>query len=1163
MLRRALLALAALSWIAGALPARAAETVEVRAGEHAEGYARIAVEWPAPVAFEAKLAGETLTIHFARAFTAQLAPLTGKLNDYVTSVGQSADGTSIVARLKRPVEVKTETVNGRIATIDLVAPSPAPADKHPPKPEGKTGEGKAATAKTATADTKAKKAEPNEAVADKASQAAGKPINLLTPTAASAPKPAAPTQAVPARAAESVEVRGAEHENGYARIAVEWPAPVTFETKLDGETLTIRFSRAFKASLAPLVRDLKHYVAHAEQSADGTSIIAKLKRPVEVKTSTVNGKIAAIDLVAHDAATQAKSAPKRDDAKPQKREPAKSVTREAKKDETPKPAAKIAEAPKIPITVTPPAAPAEPAPGATASTAAGDRQTVMSLTPILASNSDRTASLRFDWPMPTGAAIYRRGGAIWIVFAAPTTLDLAGLRNAKQTAIQAIDQVRAEGATAVRLVAADGVNPSVRRAGNSWIIDLKRQDAVANSPIVVDPRPIPPSPLVELHVHGAGMPLHLHDPVLGDRLTIVPVGDLGRGIDATHDFVDFRLLPSVQGIVIRPNSDDLDVQAKTDAVDITRPHGLVLSDERDRLMARAGPDRHRIFDFASWRGPANQSYSDRRSALDRAIATAQPGARTRPRLDLAHFYFANLFGPETLSVLAQISRDDPQTAAEPSFHALEGAACLLSDNDDCAAKELGQASFDKEPEISLWRASYAAKKGDWPTAARDFLEGVSFLNTYPKALRDRMALQAAETMIESDRASAATPLLDQVFNDNADDRDVAMATYLRGRVEQQLGRLQPALDLWTKVASMGDRKARARALYAKAMALYEAKQASRIETINALDALRFAWRGDNFEFTLLRRLGELKLQENDSEGGLDALHLAATYFPDYPAAKDVTKEAADAFTDLFVGKSADDMPPVKALALYDQFHDLVPTGEQHDAIVKKLVDRLVSVDLLDRAAGLLEDQVKNHLSGIDKARGATQLALLRLMNHQPEAAIAALDLDVGTGLTPDLARQRQELRARALLDLSRAPEALAMLANDNSRDAYRLRADIYWRQRDWKNAANVFALLAGQPPAKGSLDAETAKLVLSWAAALTLEGDQKGLAKLREDFGAAMVGTPAATAFSVIADDNNAAAAAGGTPNQIADRVAQIGTLQNFMAAYKQRLANDKLSAIN
>jgi hypothetical protein len=1178
MIRRLLLVLAALSGVAAGLPAVAAETVQLRANEHAEGYARIAVEWPAPVAFEAKVDGETLTIHFARTFTAQLSPLAGKLGDYVSSIGQSADGTSIVARLKRPVELKTATVNGRIATIDLVARSPAPVDEHPAKPEvkleAKPSTDKAPPAKTEAAEATPQKAGPDEADASKAPdetlRAVGQPVNLLTQAATSSAKPTTPAPSAPtpaARAPESVEVRGAEHPDGFARIAVEWPSPVTFETKLDGETLTIHFPRAFKARLAPLAKELGHYVARASQSPDGMSIIARLKRPVEIKTSTVNEKIAAIDLVARKTAATVKPAPKREDAKALKPEPPRAEAHEAKdakkKDEAPKPEPKIAEIPKAPLAVVPPAMPPMPAPSAPAPNSTGDAETVVSLRPSVVANSERSASLRFDWPMPVGAAVYRRGGAIWIVFAAPTALELDGVRAAKQSAIEAIDQIKAEGATAVRLVTADGVNPSVRRAGNSWIVDLKRQDAATDAPIVVDPRPMPPSPLVELHVQGAGIQLHLRDPMVGDRLTIVPVGDLGRGIDATRDFVDFRLLPSVQGIVIRPNSDDLEVQVKDDAVDVTRPHGLVLSDEHDRLLARSGPNRHRVFDFAEWLGPRNQTYFDRRSALDRAIAAAAPGARTRPRLDLAHFYFAHLFGPETLSVLAQISRDDPKAAAEASFHALKGAACLLSDIDECTSKELGQDNFDKEPEISLWRGAYAARKGDWPAAARDFLDGVGFLNTYPKALRDRFALQAAETMIEGDRASAATPLLDLVSADGPDERDQAMALYLRGRVDQQLGQLQPALDLWTKVAAMTDRKARARALYAKAMALYEAKQASRVETIKALDALRFSWRGDIFEFTLLRRLGELKLQENDSEGGLDALHLAAAYFPDYPATKDVTKEAADAFADLFIGKSSDDMPPVKALALYDEFHDLIPSGERHDAIVKKLVDRLVSVDLLERAAGLLEDQAKHHLSGIDKARAATQLALLRLMNHQPEAAIAALDIELGSGIPPDLARQRQELRARALLDMSRAPEALAMLANDNSRDAYRLRADIYWRQHDWKNAVKVFALLAGEPPAKGPLDAETARLVLSWAAVLTLEGEQKALAKLRSEFGAAMTGTAAAAAFNVIADDNNAAAAAGGTPNQIADRVAQIGALQNFMAAYKQRLANDKLSAIN
>jgi len=75
---------------------------------------------------------------------------------------------------------------------------------------------------------------------------------------------------------------------------------------------------------------------------------------------------------------------------------------------------------------------------------------------------------------------------------------------------------------------------------------------------------------------------------------------------------------------------------------------------------------------------------------------------------------------------------------------------------------------------------------------------------------------------------------------------------------------------------------------------------------------------------------------------------------------------------------------------------------------------------LDRAASLLDDQVKNRSQGRDKApRDAARL--LRLMNRQPDQAIAALDIDVGQGLDADLTRQRLELRARALVDSAKRP----------------------------------------------------------------------------------------------------------------------------------------------
>src|SRR6185312_6164994 len=99
--RRLLLALVLTLTTGALLPARAAETVGVRAAEHGKaGFGRIAFDWPAPVTFDAKIDGETLTVHFARPFTAKLGAVTSQLDGYVSAIRIGDDGASIVARLK-------------------------------------------------------------------------------------------------------------------------------------------------------------------------------------------------------------------------------------------------------------------------------------------------------------------------------------------------------------------------------------------------------------------------------------------------------------------------------------------------------------------------------------------------------------------------------------------------------------------------------------------------------------------------------------------------------------------------------------------------------------------------------------------------------------------------------------------------------------------------------------------------------------------------------------------------------------------------------------------------------------------------------------------------------------------------------------------------------
>jgi hypothetical protein len=1167
MASRCRFVLAVLAVLLLAVPALA-DQVQIRVATH-EGYARIAFDWPKAVGYETHLDGTTLTIHFDRPLSAPLDMLPSGLKEYIASAKAADDGKSVVVELRRPMDVKAFTVRQTIVAIDIsTLAAPATAG---PKPDAKPPEEK--TADAAKPDSAAKPAAPKpemrqadaasaeKPAADKPSDAKGADDQRKAETA----KPA-PQRSV----AVGVSVKKIK---GGTRVAFRWPERVDYDFAAKDGAARLTFKAPGTIDPARLAAAMPELAPKVAAQDGGPSVVLTVPDGVSI-TPLRDGNDVVVEIIGKPKKVETAAEPP---ARRQK-EPAKEVTapamlapaavaegapaKGAKKKETP---AKQSAASKDAKTKETSARDAAKDAGNrdVAATDALPPAPVKSAATIdvrFSADGD-TSSLRFDWPMATGAAVYRRGSAIWIVFSAPTRLELSEPRAHGQQVFRSLDQLALSEATVLRLVARDGLNPSVRRVGTSWIVDLKTQPVQTDAPIVFEARPTASPPDVEVRVKQAGAPLRLHDPDVGDSLIVVPVADIGRGVDALQGFIDFRALPSVQGVVIHPAADDLVVRADADGVEITRPTGLTLSSERDRLLGRSLDNSHRLFDFEAWRG-SDDDFLKRRSLLERAVVSAPAASRSRPRLDLARFYFASQFGAEALGVLDAIARDDPETAAAPNVRALRGAACLLAHDLHCAADDLSLHAFDKDPEAALWRGSLAAEMGAWDQASADFSNNAGLLRAYPKTLRDRFLLQAAEAELNTDQADVAKPLIEMVQEDHPDTGDDAMATYLGGRVEQAAGHLDAALQDWRKAAATNDRPSRARALYSTALAQLDAGKASKEDTIKALDAMRFSWRGDAFEFALLRRLGDLKLDAGDYRNGLAALREAEANFPDNPASKQIDQEITDRFAQVFLGKEAEDVPPLKALALYDEFHDVEPPGDRSDAIVRKLVDRLVAVDLLDRAAALLQEQVDHRLTGKDKARVATQLALLHLLDHDPDAALKALDIDVGHDLAPELARQRQQLRARADLDLGKPDEALSILAGDTTRDADRLRADVYWRGRNWPEAVKIFAHLAPELGADGKLEGDAEHLVLSWAAALALAGDQAGLGKLVETYGKAMDGTPSAKIFHVIADDTTAPNTVT-DPRQIASQVAQIGELQSFMASYRQRLAAEKLSAIN
>jgi hypothetical protein len=94
--------------------------------------------------------------------------------------------------------------------------------------------------------------------------------------------------------------------------------------------------------------------------------------------------------------------------------------------------------------------------------------------------------------------------------------------------------------------------------------------------------------------------------------------------------------------------------------------------------------------------------------------------------------------------------------------------------------------------------------------------------------------------------------------------------------------------------------------------------------------------------------------------------------------------------------------------------------------------------------------------------------MVYLMNRKPERAIAALRTTRIADLAGEIRQQRLLLEARAQTDIGRHDLALDIISNVGGREAIRLRSDIYWASRRWRD-----------PPSRSNCSMATAGAISS------------------------------------------------------------------------------------
>ncbi|MGJ5181357.1 tetratricopeptide repeat protein [Bradyrhizobium oligotrophicum] len=836
------------------------------------------------------------------------------------------------------------------------------------------------------------------------------------------------------------------------------------------------------------------------------------------------------------AAEAAKSEPAK--SEPAKSEPAKS---EPAKPEAPKPEVATSEAAKPEAAKPEAAKPAEkPANGAATLEALRDSEGLR---------------LTFGFGQVTPAALFRRGDTVWMVFDSTKPVDVEPIRAKGGAIIGEVNRMPLDNGQAIRIRLNRPQMHSLgsEDGGRSWTLSFADKGQAIQQPLMVMRNVTDPAlanVMVPLANPGAGLLHRLTDPDAGDTLLVVTAPPPIRGFIKRQDLVDLSLLDSVHGIAVRPNSEDIAVEIAPDKVILGRPGGLTLSSigfSPERAPTAVRP----MFDIDEWQQNQAQPFVSRQDLLIKAAASAEPERRAQARLALARFYMARGMYPEARGITnLMISDGDPRTD-ETAMLMIHAVASILMGRPDQGLKDLGNSSIGNNFDSQMWKGLAYARQGKFADA-REKLKNVEFaIASLPLDLQRIVIADAMKSALEiKDFAGAAKRRaeLDVIGVPPDMKPDVAV---LRGRLAEAMAQEKDALDEYRSAINSNDRLAAAEAKLFEIKLLQKRGEIKPADALKELETLQAIWRGDAIEVQALQMMSQLYEEAGRYADSLEAARMATRLMPNSDMARQAQDNAQRLFSQLFLNGKADEMPPVDALSIFYGFRELTPIGRRGDEMIRKLADRLVGIDLLDQAAELLQYQVDHRLEGAARAQVAARLAMVYLTNRKPDRAIEALRSTRIADLSGELRQQRLLLEARANSDIGRHDLGLDIITNVGGREAIRLRSDIYWASRRWREASEQIELYYGDRwrdfrPLNPAERGDILRAVVGYA----LADDAIGLARFREKYAPLMTGEADKIAFDVASKPASGSSAEFA---QIAKMAASVDTLDGFLRDMKAR----------
>lgn len=764
--------------------------------------------------------------------------------------------------------------------------------------------------------------------------------------------------------------------------------------------------------------------------------------------------------------------------------------------------------------------------------------------------------LRVTFPIQvaTAAAAFRRGDTVWLVFDTPKPIDVEAIRTKGGAMIGEVGRIPLDKGQAVRIrltrpLVYSLASEEVGKETN-WLLTLA--DKIQSTPLpLMMSRNITDPALANIAIPFAN-PGQLHkltDPDAGDMLYVVTGQRPVRGFIKRQDLVDLSLLESAHGIAIRPNSDEVGVEVGADKVILGKKGGLTLSPV-DISAERAPTAVRPVFSPEAWRKGQSENFMARQNELMTAISAVEPALRSLPRLDLAQFYMSRAMYYEAKAV-TDVMLTDPLNKEESGALIIHAIASILIGRPAQGLKDLANPVIGNSHDSQLWKALAFARQGKWADAREKFKNVEFAIASLPLDIQRIVTMDAMRASLEVKDYAGASKRRSELEVVGVSPEAGPGFAVLRGRLAEALGHDKDALDDYRFAAASADRPAAAEAKQLEIALRQRRDEIGKEDALRELETLSMTWRGDSIEVKTLQMLSQMYAESGRYRDALTAARTATRLQPNAEASRQAQDLASELFTQIFLGPKGDDLPPVEALGMFYEFRELTPIGRRGDELIRRLADRLASIDLLDQAAELLQYQVDHRLEGAARAQVAARLAMIYLANRKPDMAITALRASRISDLSGELRQQRLLLEARAQSDVGRHDLALDIVSNVAGREVLRLRSDIFWAARRWREAAEQIELYYGERFRDFKpLNAVEKSDIIRAAVGYALADDSIGLSRFREKYAPLMSESADRLAFDIA---SKPAAASSAEFAEIAKLAASVDTLDGFLREMKQR----------